>query len=275
MLINSYAKINLYLDVLNKRPDGYHEIETVFCTISLHDSLKFALTKKPGIEILCDVPELASNSNLIHTTAKRIVDDFDVKTGIKVFIRKRIPMAAGLGGGSSNAAMTFFAMQKLLGLELQREYKEKTGAELGSDINFFFTGGMALGTGRGEIVFSLPEVEDLELLLVNPGIAISSREAYSLVNLESLGTRPRNKRWFNALEPGIRQKYAMVDRILNSLKEIGAEQAMMSGSGSTCIGYFPDRIMLSRAYSCFRKQHLWCTTVKTLDRSQYQKCIQN
>lgn len=274
MLINSYAKINLYLDVLNKRIDGYHEIETLFSTINLHDSLKFVLTKKPEIKILSNIPELASVNNLVYKIAQRILGDFKVNLGLEVFIEKRIPVAAGLGGGSSNAAVTFLALNNLLDLKMKDDYMNAVAAEFGSDINFFFYGGTALGSSRGEVITPIPDEVKLELLLVNPGVAVSSREAYQLVDSDSNGAT-RSKLWHNSLENGVVKRYPMIAEILQKLYELGAAEAVMSGSGATCIGLFNSNKQQKSAKTYFDSKQIWNKTVKTLTRSQYQACFQN
>ncbi len=274
MLINSYAKINLFLNVINKRNDGYHEIETLFSTINLHDSLKFVLTKKPEIQILSNIPELASVNNLVYKIAQKVLSDFEVNRGIKIYLRKRIPVAAGLGGGSSNAATTIMALNVLLDLKLEENYMHSIAAEYGSDINFFLTGGFAKGTSRGELITPLPDIPEIEMLLVNPGLAISSREAYQLVNVDDANKNHAGW-WYNSLENGIRNRYAAVNDVLHTLKELGASEVMMSGSGPTCIGLFEHRSQKSSAAQYFTSIKMWNATVKTLSRSKYQECFQN
>jgi 4-diphosphocytidyl-2-C-methyl-D-erythritol kinase len=274
VLINSYAKINLYLDVLNKRSDGYHEIETLFSTIDLYDSLKFVLTKKPEIQILSNVPELASVNNLVNKIAQRILSDFEVNQGIKVHLIKRIPISAGLGGGSSNAAMTFIALNALLGLNMEERYMHSVASEYGSDINFFFSGGLALGKSRGELICPMPDADELDLLLVNPGIAISSGEAYQLVKVDARNSAAK-KMWYNSLEKGIAVKYPMIEDTLRKLKELGADESMMSGSGSTCIGLYKNKAGQLSAAAYFDTKKMWNKCVKTLNRSRYQQCFLN
>jgi 4-diphosphocytidyl-2-C-methyl-D-erythritol kinase len=274
VLINSYAKINLYLDVLNKRIDGYHEIETLFSTIDLHDSLKFVLTKKPEIQILSNIPELASANNLVSKVATRIIDDFGVKNGIRIYLKKNIPVAAGLGGGSSNAAVTFIALNALLQLNMKEEYMQNTAAEFGSDLNFFFDGGLARGNARGEKITPLPDGELMQLLLVNPGIAVSSKEAYELVD-KITDSYNGPKIWFNKLETCVKSKYTVIEDILSSMKYMGAAEAMMSGSGPTCIGYFTVKGQLQKAVEYFNTKLMWNKVVKTMGRSQYQRCFRN
>ncbi len=274
MLINSFAKINLYLDVLSKRPDGYHEIDTMFCTVDLHDSLKYALTKKPQIKILSNIPELASDENLVYKIADRIRTDFQVESGVEIYLDKKIPIAAGLGGGSSNAAVTLIALRELFQLDYDITYMHAVAAEYGSDINFFLQGGLAKGSSRGEKITLLPDLEPMELLLVNPGLAISSGEAYSLIDLRE---KPQSKQalWFNSLEKGVAAKYPVIGTLIKDLYLLGAEHTMMSGSGSTCIGCFQDGDKLQHARLHFEQKHYWCEIVRTIGRRQYQKCIRS
>lgn len=274
MLIASYAKINLYLDVLSKRIDGYHEIETVYSTINLHDSLKFVLTKKPIIQIWSNIDELANEQNLVYQIAKRIHNDFNVKTGVNISLTKRIPVAAGLGGGSSNAAMTLIALNYLLGLKMDDSYLNAVAAEYGSDINYFLVGGLALGKNRGEQISPLPETEPLELLLVKPPFGIASKEAYQFVELDKQ-FYAGDKMWYNKLETGIRARYPEINQIILDLKSMGAAAAIMSGSGSTCIGYFKNKKRQADAKHFFDSKAMWTKIVKTIGRREYQTCFQN
>jgi 4-diphosphocytidyl-2-C-methyl-D-erythritol kinase len=274
VLISSYAKINLYLRVLNQRPDGYHQIETLFSTIDLYDTLKFALTKKPLIKILSNIPELASENNLMHKVAKRIREKFGIREGIEIHLHKRIPVAAGLGGGSSNAAMTILALNRMCELNLKVEDINSLAAEFGSDVNFFLYGGNALGVSRGEKLELLPDSEPIELLLVNPGLGVSSREAYQLAKLDN-AEKPDSDAWFNSLEYGIRKKYPVIDETINRLVKMGASRAMMSGSGATCFGTFADKALQDKVSEYFIGKNYWVKTVKTLTRSWYKECTQN
>ncbi len=274
MLINSCAKINLYLDVLKKRPDGYHEVDTLFSTVSLHDSLKFVLTKKPEIKILSNIQELASANNLVYRITKRIFEEFSVSDGIIIYLNKRIPVSAGLGGGSSNAAMTILALNKLFNLSMEKGYIQNLAAEYGSDINFFLVGGLAQGKSRGEEVIPLPDQKPLDLLLVNPNLKVSSKEAYDLIDWK-VKERSELKLWFNRLESGIKNKYPIINGLITDLKEMGACEAIMSGSGSTCIGHFDSRAKQDAAALYFKHRNFWTKAVKTIGRSKYQECFLN
>lgn len=273
MLIDSYAKINLFLDVLNKRPDGYHEIDTLYSTIDLHDSLKFVLTKKPQINFLTNIPKLASNENLVFRITQRIFDTYGVDCGVEIYLEKHIPVAAGLGGGSSNAAMTILALDSLLKLNMSQRVILNLAAEYGSDISFFLYGGFARGVGRGEKITPMPDIEPMQLLLLNPGISVASSEAYKLIDWDYQSSG--KKLWFNKLENGVVKKYPLIGQIIAELKQKGATESIMSGSGSTCIGLFAKDNVLKDAECFFKQKKYWTKVVRTIDSRSYKKCIQN
>ncbi len=163
MFLKSYAKINLFLDVMKKREDGFHDIRTIFSEIDLYDELFFDLTKKGSIEILTDTDQIELHENLIYQLAFFIKDTYDVKDGCRIRLKKIIPIAAGLGGGSSNAAATIIALNKLWNLQLSFSTMRKIAAKFGSDIAFFLTGGIAIGTGKGDDLTPLDDY-DIEIL---------------------------------------------------------------------------------------------------------------
>lgn len=272
MLINSYAKINLYLDVLGKRADGYHNISTLFATVDLCDHIRFVLTKKPRIQFLSNIEELSSDSNLVYVIAKRIFEDFKITLGLTIYLEKHIPIAGGLGGGSSNAASTIICLNRLLFLGMTQSYMNNLAAEYGSDINFFLYGGCALGTSRGEIIEPVADVDLKDLVLVNPGIKVPSKEAYELLEFDD---NAKTGIWYNKLELGIRKKYKEIDETLNELKSFGAAEAMMSGSGATCIGFFTDEAAQNQALNYFKQKNIWNKKVRIIGRNEYQQCIQN
>ncbi|HPS40211.1 MAG TPA: 4-(cytidine 5'-diphospho)-2-C-methyl-D-erythritol kinase, partial [Candidatus Cloacimonadota bacterium] len=242
MQVSSYAKINLYLEVLGILPDNYHEVNTVFCSVDLCDSIKYVLTKKADIKLWSNMEEMESQSNLIYKVASFLQRTYRPDAGVEIFLEKNIPLAAGLGGGSSNAAVTLRTLNRLWELNLDMLTLDNIAAGFGSDINFFLRGGTALGSGRGEVITSLPDAGIGNILLVNPGLRISAGEAYGLVKEYGAGSEPGASCapfcWFNRLEAGIRMKYPIIDRLIIDLEEFGAKPALMSGSGSTCIGVF-------------------------------------
>ena len=180
---DSYAKVNLFLDVISRLANGYHEILTVFAEIELHDKLKFFLTNKQEIKIMSNVEDLNSSNNLIYKIAIYLQNRFGVKKGVIVELEKHIPIAAGLGGGSSNAAATIVALSELWHINLEEETMHEIAAEFGSDINFFLKGGTALGRNRGEILEDCAQIYLDNILLVNPNVQISSKTAYQAVRI--------------------------------------------------------------------------------------------
>jgi len=280
MLIASYAKVNLFLEVLAKLPDSYHKIETLLCSVSLCDTLKFALTKKLGVKLWSNLPEMAAESNLVHRVATYLQDKFKPGQGIEIYLEKRIPLAAGLGGGSSNAANTIRALDSLWKLNLSLAEREETAARFGSDIAFFLHGGMAWGSNRGEQIRTVEDMDLGNILLVNPNLAISSASAYSLVQIPNKRERRvfKPESWrescFNRLELEIRKFHPEVDVILNSLQKFGAQPALMSGSGSTCFGCFADALKLDACKRFFELKGYWTKTVRTISRKEYQSVFE-
>ncbi len=222
-----------------------------------------------------NLPEMVENSNLVHQVAEYLLNKFNPGLGVDIHLEKRIPIAAGLGGGSSNAAVTLRALNQLWDLRLSIPELESIAARFGSDIPYFLHGGAAFATHRGELVQPRPDL-DMELLLVNPWMGISSSEAYSLVQdfqgepTQSLDQSDGYGWLFNRLESGVRQAYPVVDRILNDLCETGATAAIMSGSGSTCFGIFKDAAELQACKKRFDQIGYWTQIVRTISRKEYQ-----
>ncbi|MFA6910209.1 MAG: 4-(cytidine 5'-diphospho)-2-C-methyl-D-erythritol kinase, partial [Candidatus Cloacimonadaceae bacterium] len=183
MLTASYAKINLFLEILGRLPGNYHQVNTVLSSIDLFDSIKYALTKSRAIILWSSIAELDGQSNLIYRIAKYLQDEYKVDCGVDIHLKKRIPIAAGLGGGSSNAANAIESLDRLWQLNLDPAAKERIAAMFGSDINFFLHGGTALGENRGEKISPMDDIKIDNILLVNPGIAISAGTAYGAVEL--------------------------------------------------------------------------------------------
>ncbi len=276
MQLASYAKINLFLEVLAKLPTDYHKIETLLCSVSLCDTIKYALTKKPEIKLWSNLPEMATDSNLVFKAASYLQGKFNPEKGIEIYLDKKIPIAAGLGGGSSNAANTILALNSLWGLDLSVSEMEDIASLLGSDVSFFLHGGTAWATNLGEQVKQCEDINIGNMLLVNPNIAISSSSAYGLVNVPDEGNRrffdfvDWKTTCFNRLEPGIRDTYENVDSIISQLHNFGASPAMMSGSGSTCFGVFESSHELEACKRSFDESGYWTNAVRTISRNEYQ-----
>jgi 4-diphosphocytidyl-2-C-methyl-D-erythritol kinase len=279
MLIASYAKINLSLEVLGKLPDNYHQINTVFCSIDLHDTIRIALTKTAHVKMWSNVPEMVSDDNLICQIAMYLKNTFKPLYGAEIFLDKRIPIAAGLGGGSSNAAVTLMALNHLWSLQLDMKQMTEIASSFGSDMVYFLHGGMARGLHRGEIIEPMADLPLRNILLVNPNIKISSKEAYDLVEIsqESIASSSQAAafRYVNSLEHGIRQKYNVVDEVLISFNAFKAQIALMSGSGSTCFGIFSDELSLRACQEYFDGIGYWTKRVKTISKKEYKECFQS
>ena len=176
MEIKAYAKINLTLEVLSEREDGYHEITTILQTISLHDLL--TIEPAPDIQLLCDVPELAGDDNLVFKAALLLKETGGYKDGTKIHLEKNIPVAAGLGGGSSDAAAVLRGLNELWGLGFSLEELTPLAAQLGSDVPFFLYGGTALATGRGEKINPLADIPETDLVVCVPKIDMPGKTAF-------------------------------------------------------------------------------------------------
>ena len=269
--INSSAKINLFLDVLSKRSDGYHQIRTIFSEIGLADIINFALTKKGTVKILSDIDFVSTKENLIYKVAVFIKEKYNVKFGVKIELQKNILVSAGMGGGSSNAASTIIALSELWDLKLTKKEMHKIAENFGSDINFFLEGGCALGENRGEKIFHLKQIQLDNIFLVNPGFKISSKEAYDAVLLDGYENdnwakliKDENIQWcYNKLQDGVCNKYPEIREIIDHLLENGAEQAMLSGSGATIIGFCPDRATAEKFSIYYSKIGYWNYITKT------------
>lgn len=269
--INSSAKINLFLDILSKRSDGYHQIRTIFSEIELSDTINFALTKKGTIKLLSNKDFVSAKKNLIYKVAIFIKKRYSVKFGVEIELQKNIPISAGMGGGSSNAASTIIALSELWDLNLSKKEKHEIAEKFGSDVNFFLEGGCALGENRGEKLSNLKQIELDNIFLVNPGFGISSKEAYEAVSLDGY----ENDNWiklikhentqlcYNKLQEGVCKKYPEIQKIIDHLLENGAEQAMLSGSGATIIGFCSDRATAEKFSIYYSNMSYWNYVTKT------------
>jgi 4-diphosphocytidyl-2-C-methyl-D-erythritol kinase len=272
MLTASYAKINLFLEVTGKLPNNYHQVNTVLCSIDLFDLLSYSLCDNPDVSFSCNIPSLDNNENLVYRIADYLQKKFRIKQGVAIHLEKHIPTAAGLGGGSSNAANCLIALNDLWQLNISEIDLHGIAASFGSDINFFLQGGTALGENRGEQTSPLPDILLDKVLLINPNIPIPSSLAYKLVDIPSPAQArhfdPSNlsQTCFNRLEPGIRKVFPIIDSALNTLHNFGAEAAMLSGSGSTCFGIFTDEAAMLRCKQHFMGLGFWCHCAKTLAR---------
>jgi 4-diphosphocytidyl-2-C-methyl-D-erythritol kinase len=260
--VRAYAKINLTLDILGRRADGYHDLATVMQTVDLYDTLCLVTTADDGISLICTTPELSNDENLAVRAAWLIRQRFALEQGIGIELYKRIPVAAGLGGGSSDAAAVLLALQQWLQLPLSSSELLEMAAALGSDVPFFLTGGLALCEGRGERVTPLvpywpPTMR--WLLLVKPAISVSTAAVFrglpasdytdgshtgAVCAAFDARSTPRREDLYNGLERSVLEKYPEVARAREDLLDAGAPFVRLSGSGPTLFAPFSE---LSRA----------------------------
>jgi 4-diphosphocytidyl-2-C-methyl-D-erythritol kinase len=244
------AKINLYLEVLGKRPDGYHDIETLILALELFDGITLGADDSGNVSLACDVPELSTGSdNLVLKAAQLLKERTGCRQGAKVWLAKRIPWAAGLGGGSSDAAATLAGLNELWELGLSTERLLSIGQEVGSDVPFFFRTPAAFCTGRGEVVRPVAPGKVFDIVLVKPPFGISTAQVYSECGPRSaeFGTGVSSSA-IDALVEGDIEKLARslhnrlqepamricppVDRIFRRMQTLGAAGCLMTGSGS-------------------------------------------
>jgi 4-diphosphocytidyl-2-C-methyl-D-erythritol kinase len=251
----SPCKVNLLLNILGKRPDGFHELETVMHPVRVFDELSFARVTR-GLHLTCSDPSLPADAgNLVHRAATAFLHRTEIRDGVRIHLEKKIPLAAGLGGGSGNAATTLLGLNELFGKPLSTQALHQIAATLGSDIPFFLQSKPALATGRGELVQSqefFPALQDAAILLIHPGFGISTAWAYqalarfpSALNgtsgrgrklislLQTTDLQSAGKEFYNSLEAPALEKYPLLAMFQEFLRANGAVATLMSGSGST------------------------------------------
>lgn len=272
--IEAPAKINLYLEITGKRADGYHNLETIMQTVSLFDEITVE-DAPSGILLECDNSQLPTgSSNIVYKAAEAVQKRFNIAKGVKITLKKIIPMGAGLGGGSSDAAATLKALVKLWNIQTDKKELEKIAAGLGADVPFFLTGGTALCEGIGEIVTPLANIKKMPIILVNPGFGVStpsvyknvkfpltkSRKIHTIRRLICGGSFNKNnalKYCFNRLEEFVFPDYPEIAKIKSIMTDLGCA-SLMSGSGATVFGIFGSESQSETIKSKLRECH-WNT----------------
>ncbi|KOP65739.1 4-diphosphocytidyl-2C-methyl-D-erythritol kinase [Bacillus sp. FJAT-18019] len=263
------AKINLMLDVLHKRPDGFHEVEMVMTMIDLADRLEMSEQKRDTIIITSQAGYIPlDEKNLAFQAAKLIKERYDVKNGVHIHLDKKIPVAAGLAGGSSDAAATLRGLNRLWGLDIPQEELLALGAELGSDVPFCVSGGTALATGRGEVLTPIPNPPQCWVIVAKPPINVSTAEVYGRLRSEQIQHHPSAERMVEALQQGSFQQMCQslgnvleevtlklhpeVQQLKDGMLKLGADGALMSGSGPTVFGLVSKESKVARIYNGLR-----------------------
>jgi 4-diphosphocytidyl-2-C-methyl-D-erythritol kinase len=290
----SFAKINLYLKVLGKRDDGFHELCTVFQTVSLHDRLTFEENEK--LLLTCDDPSIpAGGENLIIKAAGILRDNFGVAKGARIHLEKKIPAPGGLGGGSSNAAVALLGLAKLWEIKITPEELTRMGRELGSDVPFFFHGGRAIGTGRGEEITPIDQpagqTGEKYLLIVTPDVDVSTREAFAglktprltpealksnliVCRFEAETLDLRHTTLINDFEKSVFETAPEIRRVKERLQTSGAARVLMSGSGASVFGIFDTQETRQATLKAIDNEKNWRKfAVAAISRDEYREAL--
>lgn len=271
--LKALAKINLGLDVVRRREDGYHEVRMIMQTIHLYDRLDIKRTKESGIQIQTNLSFLPVNeNNLIYKAAKLLMDEFSITDGVSVKLDKRIPVAAGMAGGSTDAAAMLFGMNRLFSLGLTKRQLMERGVQIGADVPYCIMRGTALAEGIGEELSPLAPMVKCPVLIAKPSISVSTKFVYQNLKLDDTTVHPdidlliediKAKNLYdiaahmgNVLETVTIPNYPVIDEIKKHMLSHGAVGAMMSGSGPTVFGLFDDEDTAKKAYKAMRSSHL-------------------
>jgi 4-diphosphocytidyl-2-C-methyl-D-erythritol kinase len=291
--IPAYAKINLRLDILGKRADGFHELRTIFQTISLRDELRLRASRHPGITLTIrgneSLSKEPSQKNLVYRAVDALRRELKIRSGLEIELNKTIPAARGLGGGSSDAAAALLGTLRVLRKRLPPARLMEIAASLGADVPFFLLGGRALGVRKGDEIYPLPDIPKRHLLVVSPKeIHVPTPDAFRWVKARPLGlTKPAaNNKLFefcalcwsvegsglsNDFERPVFRRHPRLDRIKRELLQRGAAEASLAGSGSAVFGVFPSPAMARRAAAGF--PHDQTFVCETISRDRYARLM--
>jgi len=281
----SFAKINLHLEVLGKRDDGFHELVTLFQTVSMCDELTFERTES-GLDIHCDNADLpVDETNLVMRAGAELRRETGVDLGARISLRKRIPIGGGLGGGSSNAAVALIGLSRLWELNSTVEQLEAIAKKLGSDVPFFLHGGTAIGSGRGDIIQSIDDFPGEYLIIVTPNVYVSTSKAYAGLGAPNLTNEGSNRilnvsrameilsrELKNDFEKTVFAAFPEIERVKSKLLELGAKQALLSGSGASVFGIFDNEETRQTAVKALGEETDWRSfAVAAVSRHEYRE----
>lgn len=271
--VKALAKVNLGLDVIRRREDGYHEVKMIMQTVHLYDQLEIKKMTEPGIHITTNLDFLPTNeNNLIYKAARLLQDTCGMQEGVAVDLQKHIPVAAGMAGGSTDAAAVLYGMNELFQLGLKRQDLMGLGVKIGADVPYCLMRGTALAEGIGEKLKSLPPMPKCPVLIAKPGIGVSTKFVYENLKLDEHTIHPDIDAQIAAIRKGDLKEvaahmgnlletvtipeYPVIDEIKRCMMESGAINAMMSGSGPTVFGLFEDEATAQAAYETMRQSQL-------------------
>jgi 4-diphosphocytidyl-2-C-methyl-D-erythritol kinase len=291
--IPAFAKVNLRLDILGKRPDSYHDLRTIFQTISLHDELRLRASRASGICLTIQGNEPLSlepvRKNLVYAAVDALQRELGIRSGVEIDLRKTIPAGRGLGGGSSDAAAALLGYLRLTRRTVPAPRLMQIAASLGADVPFFLLGGRALGIGRGDEIYPLPDIPKLTLLVVSPhDIHVPTPDAYRWLKAPALTkNRATPKLWkfcalcwsaqgsglSNDFEKPVFRRHPRLAQIKRALLRRGAAEASLAGSGSAVFGVFPSPALARRAAVGFQDEQTF--VCETISRDRYLRKVQS
>ena len=271
--LRAYGKINLGLDVLRKRPDGYHDLEMIMQSVGVYDDVIITKIEEKQIVVQTDTLVLKNEKgNLAYMAAKLLLDEFGIEQGVRIELRKRIPIAGGMAGGRADCAATLKGVNELFELKLSREELMERGVKLGADVPYCIMGGTALAEGIGEILTPLPNPPEADVIIAKPPISVSTAFVYGKIRPEQLKIHPDTKGLidalqqkdlkqladllFNVMESVTIPEYPVIEELKQALLKDGALGAIMSGSGPTVFALFDEREKAQRAYENLKKTSL-------------------
>jgi len=289
--IPAFAKVNLRLDVLGKRPDGYHELRTIFQTLSWHDEIRLRTSRRPGITLTiqgnASLTAEPVQKNLVYRAVEAVKRKLKLGGGVEIELKKRIPVGGGLGGGSSDAAAAIRGYLQLTKKKLPTADMLEIAASLGADVPFFLFGGRALGVNRGDEIYPLQDIPKMHVLVVVPrGIRVPTPDAFRWVNAKPLGLTKslvnskllefcalswsaQENGLSNDFERPVFRRHPRLEQIKRALLQKGATEASLAGSGSAVFGIFPSPAMARRAAVGF--PHDQTFVCETLSRDRYAR----
>jgi len=271
MLVKAYGKINISLDIVGKREDGYHLLKMIMQNVDLYDSMSFQKCNK-GINISCNKPYIPTDEkNLVYKAAKLFMDTYDIDEGVNIYLKKNIPVAAGMAGGSTDAAAVFKTLRQLFEIDIDDKELMDLGVQIGADVPYCIMGGTALCEGIGDIITPLASFKNQILVLVKPNFGVSTKEVYRNLDISKIFKHPDTdavikamkeekledvcSNMKNLLENVTLRKYPVLKRIKEDMIRMGAVGAMMSGSGPTIFAFFDDMLKAQKCYDKFKIQY--------------------
>jgi 4-diphosphocytidyl-2-C-methyl-D-erythritol kinase len=293
--IPAFAKVNLRLDILGKRPDGFHEVRTILQTLTLHDTLHLSTSRQPGVQLSIrgndTLSREAVRKNLVYRAIDALRNEAKITSGVEVVLYKKIPAGRGLGGGSSDAAAALIGYLRLTKAKIPTPRIIEIAASLGADVPFFLYGGSALGVGKGEEIYPQPDIPKRSILIVSPAnVHVPTPDAYLWLEAPKLGSLTKSDVahklfrfcalcWSaqgaglsNDFEPAVFQRYPRLAEIKRALLQGGASEALLAGSGSAVFGVYPSPAKARRA--AVRFPHDQTFVCETLSRTRYARLFE-